>query len=89
MQLNSKLSEIKGVGPKTAEALAARGFQTFKDLLYYFPRKYEDYAAYTKISEIRPGKVVVRGKIRGLRNIHTRRRNFTITQGERAAGGLV
>ena len=42
MQLNSKLSEIKGVGPKTAEALAARGFQTFKDLLYYFPRKYED-----------------------------------------------
>ena len=82
MQLNSKLSEIKGVGPKTAEALAARGFQTFKDLLYYFPRKYEDYAAYTKISEIRPGKVVVRGKIRGLRNIHTRRRNFTITQGE-------
>ena len=82
MQLNSSLDEIKGVGPKTAEALAARGFQTFKDLLYYFPRKYEDYAAYTKISEIRPGKVVVRGKIRGLRNIHTRRRNFTITQGE-------
>lgn len=82
MQLNSSLGEIKGVGPKTAEALAARGFQTFKDLLYYFPRKYEDYAAYTKISEIRPGKVVVRGKIRGLRNIHTRRRNFTITQGE-------
>ena len=82
MQLNSSLGEIKGIGPKTAEALAARGFQTFKDLLYYFPRKYEDYAAYTKISEIRPGKVVVRGKIRGLRNIHTRRRNFTITQGE-------
>lgn len=82
MRLNSRLSEIKGVGPKTAEALSARGFQTFKDLLYYFPRKYEDYAAYTKISEIRPGKVVVRGKIRGLRNIHTRRRNFTITQGE-------
>ena len=43
MQLNSKLSEVKGVGPKTAEALAARGLQTFKDLLYYFPRKYEDY----------------------------------------------
>ena len=82
MRLNSRLSEIKGVGPKTAEALSARGFQTFKDLLYYFPRKYEDYAAYTKISEIRPGKVVVRGKIRGLRNIHTRHRNFTITQGE-------
>ena len=82
MQLNSSLGEIKGVGPKTAEALSARGFQTFKDLLYYFPRKYEDYAAYTKISEIRPGKVVVRGKIRGLRNIHTRHRNFTITQGE-------
>jgi len=25
MQLNSSLGEIKGVGPKTAEALAARG----------------------------------------------------------------
>ena len=82
MNFTSSLEEIRGIGPKTANALKKRGFRTFKDLLYYFPRSYEDYQAQVKISDIKPGKVVVRGQIRNLRNLHTRRRNFVITQGE-------
>ena len=82
MDISAKLEAIKGVGPKTAEALEKRGFRTIKDLLYYFPRSYEDYQSQTNIADIKPGRVILRGKIRNLKNIRTRRRNFTITQGE-------
>ena len=82
MILSAGLEEIKGIGPKTAEALKKRGFRTIKDLLYYFPRSYEDYQSQTDIVDIKPGRVILRGKIRNLRNLHTRRRNFVITQGE-------
>ena len=82
MILSAKLEEIKGIGPKTAEALEKRGFRTIRDLLYYFPRSYEDYQSQTNIADINPGRVILRGKIRNLRNLHTRRRNFVITQGE-------
>ena len=77
-----KLQEIKGIGIKTQEALEKKGIHNLRDLLYYFPRTYEDYQARVKIIDIKPGRVIIKGKIRNLRNIHTRRKNFTITQGE-------
>ena len=82
MNLNMKLQEIKGIGIKTQEALEKKGIHNLRDLLYYFPRTYEDYQAKVKIIDIKPGRVIIKGKIRNLRNIHTRRKNFTITQGE-------
>ena len=82
MDITARLEVIKGVGPKTAEVLEKRGFRTLKDLLYYFPRSYEDYQSQTNIVDIKPGRVIIRGKIRNLKNLHTRRRNFVITQGE-------
>lgn len=83
MPLNmfSKVEEIKGVGPKTKEIMEKAGITTVRDLLYYLPRTYENFTNTTRLSEIRPGKVVVRGKISDLKVISTRRRNFTITQG--------
>jgi len=82
IDLTSPVEKIRGVGPKTAEALKKNGFFTVKDLLYYFPRAYEDYQKLTKIADITPGKIIVKGKIRNLKVAYTRRRNFTITHGE-------
>ena len=82
MNLLSEVTEIQGVGPKTAAALNKYGFYTIKDLIYYFPRSYEDYKKTTKISDLTPGKVIIRGKIRNLKTQYTRRRNFNITTGE-------
>ena len=83
MPLNmfSKVEEIKGVGPKTREIMEKAGIVTVRDLLYYLPRTYENYTNTTTLSEIRPGKVVVKGKISDLRIIKTARRRFTITEG--------
>ena len=83
MPLNmfSKVEDIKGVGPKTREIMEKSGIVTVRDLLYYLPRTYENFTNVTTLSEIRPGKVVIRGKISELRIIKTKRRNFTITEG--------
>jgi secA DEAD-like domain len=82
MNFFSSIEEIKGVGPKTAATLKKYGFETVKDIVYYFPRDYEDYTKTIKISELKPGKVMLRAKIRNLKVQYTRRRNFNITSGE-------
>ena len=42
---NSPLTELKGIGPKSAEKFQQLGIFTVADLLLYFPFRYEDYKA--------------------------------------------
>lgn len=82
LNLLADIETVKGIGPKTAAKLKQHGLSTVRDLVYYFPRAYEDYAATTHISNLKPGKIIIKGKIRNLRTRYTRRRNFNITEGE-------
>src|SRR3989344_8272228 len=52
MQLSSSLSDIIGLGPKTIEKLNRLGLFTARDLLFYFPRRYEDYTQITRIGDL-------------------------------------
>ena len=70
LDMQAPVEELKGVGPKTAATLRKAGIKTVGDFFYNLPRDYENYVAPTSISEIRPGKVVIRGKIE---NLSTRR----------------
>ena len=79
--LDEPVESLKGVGPKTAEILKKHGIHTVRDFLYNLPRDYENYQAPTSIAEIRPGKVVVKGKIDSLNTRRARRRNLSITEG--------
>ncbi|MBO4813217.1 ATP-dependent DNA helicase RecG [Candidatus Saccharibacteria bacterium] len=81
MVLSDPVEELTGVGPKTAAVLNKYGIKTVKDFLYNLPRDYEQYAAPTSISEIRPGKVVIKGKIDSLTSRRARKRNLSITEG--------
>ena len=81
MELSAEVTTLKGVGPKTAEILEKAGLRTVRDILYYLPRDYENYQTAVKIRNLKPGKVMIRGKISGLHTRHTGRRNFTITEG--------
>ena len=51
MDLYSSVAEIKGVGEKRRELLSKLNIFTVKDLLYFFPRKYEDRRNVTTIIE--------------------------------------
>lgn len=42
LSLATPLTELKGVGPKKAQALKALGLTRVEDVLYHFPRRFED-----------------------------------------------
>jgi ATP-dependent DNA helicase RecG len=79
--LSSPVEEIKGIGPKTAEILKKAGIKTIRDFFYNLPRDYENFEAPTSIAAIRPGKIVVKGKIDSLSTRRAKRRNLSITEG--------
>ena len=53
---DTPLSEIRGVGPRTATRLAALGLLVVRDLVHYYPRDYLDYANLVRISGLEPGR---------------------------------
>ncbi len=62
--ISSNLRYLKGIGPKRAETLEKIGIRDTRDLLFYFPRRYEDRSQFKKISEIKPGDTVtLKGRI--------------------------
>ena len=62
MKLATPLEQIKGVGPKTAQALAAAGLTTVSDALNFLPRTYDDYSTVVNIADLQPGKVTVKAR---------------------------
>jgi ATP-dependent DNA helicase RecG len=59
---------VKGVGPRLAEKLAARGIRTPHDALFFFPKGYEDRRRIVPIRSVRPGITVpVRGQVLSVR----------------------
>lgn len=79
MKLSTPLENIKGVGKKTAELFRAASLFSVEDLIYFLPRKYEDYSEITAIKNIKPGKVTIKAR---LENVRTRRvrRSLHITE---------
>ncbi len=53
LKINSKLSEIKGIGKIYQENLNKLGLFNIKDLISYFPRTYLDYSNREKIKNLR------------------------------------
>ena len=62
MKLATPLEQIKGVGPKTAQALAVAGLTTVSDALNFLPRAYDDYSTAVNIADLQPGKVTVKAR---------------------------
>ena len=62
--LNKEIQFVKGIGPKRAEKLHKLNIFTLKDLIYYFPRQYEDRSIIKKISQLEnEDKVSIKGTI--------------------------
>lgn len=56
MKLSDPISQLYKVGPRSESRLAALGIRSIKDLLFYFPRDYEDFSVQSKISGLTPGE---------------------------------
>ena len=55
--MNTPIRQIKGIGEKTETLLNKLGISTRRDLLYYYPRRYDFYEPCVKISELREGSL--------------------------------
>ena len=67
--LNASLTVLQGVGPKNAASLEKLGMYTLGDMLYYFPRRYDDYSQLKPIRSLNYGEVVtVIGQIQSIVN---------------------
>ncbi len=65
--LNASLTVLQGVGPRNAEALKKLGLYTLGDMLYNFPRRYDDYSRLKPIRSLVYGEVVtVIGQVQNL-----------------------
>jgi ATP-dependent DNA helicase RecG len=75
---------VRGVGPKVAEILAAKGIQTAEDLLYHLPFRYEDRQNPRSLDELIPGETAsVIAEVRGSALLRTRRMPiFELTVGQ-------
>ncbi|AEM78867.1 ATP-dependent DNA helicase RecG [Thermoanaerobacter wiegelii] len=66
MPLNLDIQYVKGVGPKRAKLLKKLGINTVEDLLFYFPKDYENRSDILKIEDLKVGeKQTFRGYIAG------------------------
>jgi ATP-dependent DNA helicase RecG len=53
--LQAPVEVVKGVGPKMGNMLNRLGTETIQDLLFFLPRRYDDYMQMSYISRLRPG----------------------------------
>src|SRR5574341_241041 len=77
--LHQSVQYLKGVGPKRTEIFGRLGVHTIYDMLYYFPRDYNDRTKIEKISEARIGaKITIQGKILGINTRISRNRKYIL-----------
>jgi ATP-dependent DNA helicase RecG len=81
-ELRQDITIINGIGPKVAQTLVPLGITNVERLIYYLPRRYDDYTRLLTINHLKPDVVTtVIGKVV---NPHIRigqngRRDFAIT----------
>lgn len=71
--MNEDISTLKGVGEQVAKKLAVLGIKTVGDLIYYFPRRYEDYSVLTPIARLSPGSISIKAQIKQASGRYVRR----------------
>jgi ATP-dependent DNA helicase RecG len=68
--LNASITVLPGVGPRYAQTLNRLGLSTLADMLYYFPRRYDDYTQLIPINRLSYGQEVT--VIGTIQNVYSR-----------------
>jgi ATP-dependent DNA helicase RecG len=84
LELSTPVQYLKGIGPRLAEVLGAKGIKTVDDLLHYLPFRYEDRLNPRSVAELRAGEMAtVIAEVRNSGLFRTRRMPiFQLTVGD-------
>jgi ATP-dependent DNA helicase RecG len=79
---DTSLRYLKGIGPKRAKTFANYGVSSVEDLLYYFPKRYEDRRNLVSVSNLKLNEVqTIKVKVLASGQHNSwRRRSFNITE---------
>jgi ATP-dependent DNA helicase RecG len=79
--LNAPLTVINGIGDRHAHTLARLGLHTLEDLLYFFPRRYDDYSRLKPINRLEYGEeVTVIGTLQTIQSRPVRGGSIQLTE---------
>lgn len=77
----SGLRELIGVGAKVAEKLANLGLVTVRDLLHYYPRRYEDFSQPREINQLKASEHhIIKARIIEVHNEFSAKRHMRLTR---------
>lgn len=85
--LDAPLTTISGIGPKSAKTLKKLGLETLGDLLWHFPRRYDDYSQLKTINRLWYGEEVTiiatveQVKVRPIRSGKMKLTEVTVSDG--------
>src|SRR4051812_35826739 len=85
LEPSTPVQYVKGIGPRLAEILAAKGIHTVDDLLHYLPFRYEDRLNPRTIAELRSGEmatVIAEVRTAGLFRTRSRMQIYEMTAGQ-------
>ncbi len=84
LEPSTAVQYVKGIGPRLAEVLGAKGIRTVDDLLHYLPFRYEDRLNPRSVAELRAGEMAtVIAEVRNSGLFRTRRMPiFQLTVGQ-------
>ncbi|OGH92734.1 MAG: ATP-dependent DNA helicase RecG [Candidatus Magasanikbacteria bacterium RIFOXYD2_FULL_39_9] len=81
MNLSTPISELNRVGKTTSKRWKSLGIRNVRDLLFYFPFRYEDYRRVVEISQLRDGDMVtVCGQVELIANKRSFKTRKVITE---------
>lgn len=83
MKLNDKIITILGIGEKTVQKLKKLGIKTISDLIYYFPRTWQDFSQPEPIKNIGLGReIIIKAKIANISSFYTAKKRVLIIKAE-------
>ena len=78
--LDSPVTALVGIGPSHAERFRRLGVETIRDLLYLFPRRYNDFSALKTINQLKYGdEVTIIGTVWQTKARETRQGGVVVT----------
>ncbi|MBI3671236.1 ATP-dependent DNA helicase RecG [Candidatus Azambacteria bacterium] len=80
MNISDPIQNLKGVNSKITKQLEHLNVRTIRDLLFNFPRRYDDFSVITKIKNAKIGETcTISGIILSIENTRAFRKRMTIT----------
>ncbi|MDO8470432.1 MAG: DNA helicase RecG, partial [bacterium] len=81
MQFSDSIASIQGVGPVFQKRLKGMGITSIRDLLFYFPRSYQDLSQTTPIRDVKENEdVCVKGTLQDIQEMRTFRKRMSVTE---------